>query len=311
MEYKDYYETLGVERSATEDEIKRAYRKLARKYHPDVSKDPNADERFKTVGEAYEVLKDPSKRAAYDQLGSDWHTGQEFRPPPDWERSFSFGGPGAGGMDGFASSGAFSDFFETLFRQPHVRRDQAFQGAFQGTDARARVNVTLEQLVAEQPVELTLEQPVTNADGSRTVQRKRLSVRVPSGLREGQSFRLKGQGAPGIGGGPAGDLYIELVFIPHPTYETVGLDVHSEVTIAPWQAVLGGEVSADTLKGTVKLKVPAGSKSGSRLRLGGRGLPGKPSGDQYVTLKIDVPTEVSDEQRLAYEELARVSQRTS
>ena len=159
------------------------------------------------------------------------------------------------GMDGFASSGAFSDFFETLFRQPGMRREQAFQG----TDARARVNVTLEQLVAEQPVELTLEQPVTNADGSRTVQRKRLSVRVPSGLREGQSFRLKGQGTPGSGGAPAGDLYIELVFIPHPTYETVGLDVHSEVTIAPWQAVLGGEVSADTLKGTVKLKVPAGS----------------------------------------------------
>lgn len=313
MEYRDYYHVLGVERGASQDEIKRAYRRLARKYHPDVSGEADADTRFKEVGEAYEVLKDPEKRAAYDQLGSNWRAGQEFRPPPGWERQFRF----ETGMDGV---GGFSDFFQAIFggggpfgdaagpggptgaRNPFAEAmggGRGFGGETRGRDARAVLRVTLEQLAAEQPVEVVLNQ----AGGASA---KRLKVKVPPGLTDGQSFRLRGQGDPGMGGA-AGDLYLELRLLPHPEFTVDGLDIRSEVPVTPWEAVLGTSVSVPTLTGRVKLKIPPGTTGGKRLRLGGRGLPGSPPGNHLVTVRIDVPAHVTPRERALYESLAESS----
>lgn len=313
MEYRDYYDVLGVERGASQEEIKRAYRRLARKYHPDVSRESDADARFKEVGEAYEVLKDPEKRAAYDQLGSNWRAGQEFRPPPGWERQFRF----ETGMDG---AGGFSDFFQAIFGDGGIFGDAArpggpsgaagpfadalrghrgFGGEARGRDARASLHVTLEQLASGEPVEVALNQP----GGSGA---KRLKVKVPGGLTDGQSFRLRGQGDPGMGGA-AGDLYLELRLLPHPEFTVDGLDVGSEVPITPWEAVLGTSVSVPTLTGRVKLKIPPGTTGGKRLRLTGRGLPGSPAGNHLVTVRVDVPAHVTPRERALYESLAEAS----
>ena len=313
MEYRDYYHVLGVERGASQEEIKRAYRRLARKYHPDVSREADADTRFKEVGEAYEVLKDPEKRAAYDQLGSNWRAGQEFRPPPGWERQFRF----ETGMDG---AGGFSDFFQAIFGDGGIFGDAAgpggpssaggpfadalrghrgFGGDSRGRDTRAVLQVTLEQLASGEPVEVALDQ----AGGSGP---KRLKVKVPAGLTDGQSFRLRGQGDPGTGGA-AGDLYLELRLLPHPEFAVDGLDVRSEVPVAPWEAVLGTSVSVPTLTGRVKLKIPPGTTGGKRLRLGGRGLPGSPPGNHLVTVRIDVPAHVTPREKALYESLAASS----
>ncbi len=293
MDYKDYYNTLGISRDASQDEVKRAYRKLARKYHPDVSTESDADTRFKEVGEAYEVLKDPEKRAAYDQLGSNWQNGQQFQPPPEWA-DFGFSN------SGFQGGGHFSDFFDSLFGQQQSRHAT-------GRDVHARLEVTLEQMASGAPVELALQVPQLAPDGSTRSSVKRLKVKVPPGLTEGESFRLKGQGHASPGGGPAGDLYVDLVFAPHPSYTVSGLDVHSELSIAPWQAVLGDKVSVATLNGPVMVRVPAGSTTGKRLRLAGRGLPGNPAGNHYVTLKIDIPTSLSERERELYSQLATAS----
>lgn len=312
MEYRDYYHVLGVERGASQEEIKRAYRRLARKYHPDVSRESDADARFKEVGEAYEVLKDPEKRAAYDQLGSNWRAGQEFRPPPGWERQFRF----ETGMDG---AGGFSDFFQAIFGDgglfgdagsragpsgagpfaDALRGHRGFGGDARGRDARAVLHVTLEQLASGEPVEVALNQ----AGGSGA---KRLKVKVPPGLTDGQSFRLRGQGDPGTGG-RAGDLYLELRLLPHPGFTVDGLDIRSEVPIAPWEAVLGTSVSVPTLTGRVKLKIPPGTTGGKRLRLAGRGLPGSPAGNHLVTVRVEVPEHVTPRERALYESLAEAS----
>ncbi|MYE13128.1 MAG: DnaJ domain-containing protein [Gammaproteobacteria bacterium] len=313
MEYRDYYRVLGVERGASQEDIKRAYRRLARKYHPDVSRESDADARFKEVGEAYEVLKDPEKRAAYDQLGSNWRAGQEFRPPPGWERQFRF----ETGMDG---AGGFSDFFQAIFGDGGLFGDAArpggpsgagpfadalrghrgFGGDTRGRDARAVLHVTLEQLASREPVEVALNQ----AGGSGA---KRLKVKVPPGLTDGQSFRLRGQGDAGTGSGVSGDLYLELRLLPHPEFTVDGLDIRSEVTVAPWEAVLGTGVSVPTLTGRVKLKIPPGTTGGKRLRLAGRGLPGSPAGNHLVTVRVDVPAHVTPRERALYESLAEAS----
>jgi curved DNA-binding protein len=305
MEYKDYYEILGVSRDATQDDIKKAYRKLARKYHPDVSEAADAEERFKEVGEAYEVLSDAEKRAAYDQLGSNWQQGQDFRPPPDWDTGFEFRG------SGFAGEG-FSDFFEFVFGGgspfgPGMGggggrgRGGGFRA--QGEDHHAKVAIDLEDSYQGANRTITLQVPEYDQQGRLVRRQRQIDVRIPKGITSGQRIRLSGQGAPGMGGGPAGDLYLEVEFRPHRLFEVDGHDLTLDLPIAPWEAALGGKVSVPTLGGSVELKVPEGSVSGQRLRLKGRGLPGNPAGNQYVRLRIDVPPARTEEQRRLYEQM--------
>lgn len=310
MEYKDYYQILGVDRDATQDAIKKAYRRLARKYHPDVSEEADAEDRFKAVGEAYEVLSDPEKRAAYDQLGANWREGQDFRPPPDWDTGFEFTG------GGFAGAG-FSDFFEQMFGGgspfgPDMAGGRAGHGphggfgggrAMAGEDHHARVAIALEDSYHGGTRGVTLEIPEYDARGRLARRQRRLDVRIPKGIAAGQRIRLAGQGAPGPGGGPAGDLYLEVEFQPHPLYTVEGRDLTLELPLAPWEAALGATVPVPTLGGTVDMKIPAGSRSGQRLRLKGRGLPGKSPGDQYLRLQVQAPPAKTDEQRRLYEQL--------
>ncbi|MBL37392.1 MAG: cytochrome C biogenesis protein [Xanthomonadales bacterium] len=302
MEFKDYYKIMGVEPEAGADEIKRAYRKLARKYHPDVSDDPNAEDRFKEVGEAYEVLKDPAKREEYDQLRKGgWRGGQEFRPPPGWgdgsgRGGFDFSDLGGGGGFRAEDAGGFSDFFETLFGGGGRRRQ-----AHKGADVRARVEIDLETAYAGGTRRISLQRPERASDGS--VQRKvrSMDVKIPPGMTEGRQIRLAGKGDPGPGNAPAGDLYLEIHILPHRLFELDGKDVHLTLPIAPWEAALGAKVAVPTLAGKVQMNIPAGATSGQRLRLKGRGLPGTPPGDQYALLKIVAPKPADEEQRKLYE----------
>jgi curved DNA-binding protein len=302
MQYKDYYRILGLERGADADEIKRAYRKLARKYHPDVSKEPNAEERFKEVSEAYEVLHDAEKRQAYDRLGANWRAGQDFRPPPGWENEFAFRGGGAQAQtEGF---GDFSDFFESFFGRMNGRAGGAGRSAA-GEDQSTPLAIDLED--AFHGATRTLQVRVAEPDGQgRTVHHdKTLVVHIPAGIRAGQRIRLAGQGGPGHAGGPPGDLYLEISFKPHPLYQADGRDLILNLPVTPWEAALGATVQAPTPGGVVELQVPAGSASGRKLRLKGRGLPGKPAGDLYVVLQIALPPADSDKAREVYEHMAR------
>ncbi|HKJ77043.1 MAG TPA: DnaJ C-terminal domain-containing protein [Gammaproteobacteria bacterium] len=304
MEYKDYYKILGVERDATQDDIKKAYRKLARKYHPDVSKEADAEDRFKEMHEAYEVLKDPEKRAAYDRLGARWQEGEEFRPPPDWDTGFEFSGGGFTDAD----AEQFSDFFESLFGGggPFAGfHDRTGGGGFRmrGQDHHAKVQIRLEDAFHGTSREIHLDVPEVDAAGRVTTRQRTLRVRIPSGITEGRQIRLAGQGGAGVEGGPAGDLYLEIEFAPHPLFHADGKDIHVNLPIAPWEAALGGQVKVPTLGGSVDMKVPAGSRSGQRLRLKGRGLPGSPPGDQYVVLQVVVPPAKTDEDRKLYEQM--------
>lgn len=305
MDYKDYYKILGLRRDASQDEIKRVYRRLARKYHPDVSKEPNAEERFKEVQEAYEVLKDPEKRAAYDQLGSNWRSGQEFRPPPDWGKGFEFSssfGSSAGDDPGF------SDFFASLFgaRSPfgeRTRRGSRF--AASGEDHVAKIQIDLEAAFHGGTQTIELKSPQLDEDGRVLVKPRTLRVTIPAGVVEGQRIRLAGQGSAGVGGGPAGDLYLEISFKPHRLYQVEGRDITLTLPIAPWEAALGATVQTPTLAGPVELRIPAGAKSGQKLRLKGRGLPGTTPGDQYVVLKIVLPPADTPEARALFEQMKR------
>lgn len=303
MEFKDYYKIMGVAPEASAEDIKRAYRKLARKYHPDVSSEADAEARFKELGEAYEVLKDPARREQYDQLrkggygGHAWREGEEFRPPPGWDRGgfeWSFGdGGGFRGDD----AGGFSDFFETLFGGAQRRR------AHKGADVRGRVDIDLETAFAGGTRRITLERPERAADGSVRRNARTLDVRIPPGMTEGRQIRLAGKGDRGAGNAPAGDLFLEVHVLPHRLFELDGKDVHLTLPIAPWEAALGARVAVPTLGGEVTLNVPAGSSSGQRLRLKGRGLSGNPPGDQYVLLKLVTPRPADDEQRKLYERM--------
>jgi len=299
MDYKDYYKTLGVERTATKDEIKRAYRKLARKYHPDVSKEKDAEAKFKDLGEAYEVLKDPEKRIAYDQLGSNWNSQQGFRPPPDWGTGFEFSGapPGAGGQNDF------SDFFESLFGQ--ARRPGGGNRGFhmQGEDHHAKIRVDIEDSFHGVSRSIALQMPEVTADGHVTSRTRTLKVSIPKGVRQGQQIRLSGQGAKGKGSGKAGDLYLEIEFNPHRFYRLEGADVYLELPVAPWEAALGASVKVPTPLGAIDLKIPANSKAGKKLRLKGRGLPAKLPGDLYVVLQIVLPPADDDKSREIYKRM--------
>ena len=298
MEYKDYYQVMGVARDAAQDDIKRAYRKLARKYHPDVSKEANAEARFKEVGEAYEVLKDPEKRAAYDKLGANWKAGQEFRPPPDWGTGSGFSGGGPAGAGGGAD---FSDFFESLFGRGFEGGPRG-RGSFniRGENRHARVLIDLDDAYNGATRAITLGIPEVDDQGRLVTREHALNVKIPRGILPGQQIRLAGQGAPGVGEGKAGDLYLEIEFRPHPLYRVEGRDVHLELPVAPWEAALGAAVKAPTPGGTVELKVPPDSIAGRKLRLKGRGIPASPPGDFYVVLQIALPPADSEAAKARY-----------
>ncbi len=295
MEYKDYYDILGLKKDATQDEIKRAYRKLARKYHPDVSKESDAEQRFKEVGEAYEVLKDPEKREAYDQLGSNWKAGQSgFQPPPDWEQNFDFGGGGY--TQGNAHD--YSSFFEDLFGggrtsgRTHYYSGGTGQGGFRskGENVRAKIMIDLEDSLNGSTRSFTLQMPEINEQGQIVNKQRTLKVKIPKGIKEGQTIRLSKQGNPGIGGAERGDLLLEVGFNPHRLYTVKGKDLYLNVPVAPWEATLGATIQVPTPDGKkVGMKVPPDSQQGRRLRLKGKGLPGKNAGDFYVVLQIVLP----------------------
>ena len=300
MEYKDYYKIMGVKKDATQDEIKRAYRKLARKYHPDVSKEPDAEEKFKQVGEAYEVLKDPEKRAAYNQLGDNWQAGQEFKPPPDWDAGFEFSG---GGFTG-GNASAYSDFFESLFGHDFSRaRGGQAQFHARGEDHHAKVLIDLEDTYHGAARTITLRTPELDAKGHVITHERTLNVRIPKGVKAGQRIRLAGQGSPGFGKGDAGDLYLQIEIKPHPLYRVEGLDIYLDLPVAPWEAALGAKVKAPTPEGVVDLKIPPGSVSGHKLRLKGRGIPGKPPGNLYVIVRIALPPADDDRAKELYRKM--------
>lgn len=310
MDYKDYYQIMGVARGASQEEIKRAYRKLARKFHPDVSKEPNAEERFKELQEAYEVLKDPEKRAAYDQLGARWKAGQEFRPPPDWGRDFEFSGGFAGGGE----EADFSDFFASLFGagSPFARAGRAGGGprrahAPGGQDHFARIEISLEDAYRGGAHTIELKSPELQADGHVVVRPRALRVTIPAGIAEGQQIRLAGQGSSAMGGGRPGDLYLEVAFRPHRNFHVEGRDVTLTLPVTPWEAALGATVPVPTLGGAVDMRIQAGSRAGQKLRLKGRGLPGPAgsAGDQYVVLKVVLPPADSPRARELYEQMKK------
>ena len=301
MKFKDYYQIMGVERDATQDEIKRAYRQLARKYHPDVSKEADAEARFKEVGEAYEVLKDPEKRAAYDQLGANWKAGQDFRPPPDWKEGFEFSGGDFAGGD----TAGFSDFFESLYgRGSGPGRGSRASFHAQGEDRHARVLIDLEDAYTGTTRGITLRVPGVDAQGRVATREHTLNVTIPRGIRAGQHIRLAGQGAPGIGQGKPGDLYLEVEFRPHARYRVEERDVYLDLPVAPWEAALGTTAKVASPNGIVELKIPADSAAGRKLRLKGRGIPGNPPGDLYVVLHIALPSAKTEAARAFYRNMA-------
>jgi curved DNA-binding protein len=301
MKFKDYYQTLGVPREASADDIKHAYRRLARKYHPDLNKEPEAEGQFKELGEAYEVLKDPEKRAAYDDVGKRWQPGAEA-PPPGWDSGYEFRG-GGGDAEAGAGFADHSDFFEALFgRRGAQARHRAPPRA---QDHHAKVLIDLADAYRGAQRGIRLQVPTLDAQGRVVMSERTLDVAIPAGVREGQHLRLAGQGAPGFDGAPAGDLYLEIHFRPHPLYRVDGRDVYLDLPVAPWEAALGADVAVPLPDGSVQMSIPAGSSQGRKLRLKGKGIPGKAPGDLYVVLQIAVPAPATDAQRQAWRDLAQ------
>jgi curved DNA-binding protein len=303
MEFKDYYKVLGLERTATQDELKKAFRKLARTYHPDINKDASAEARFKEISEANEVLSDAEKRAAYDQLGQQWKPGQEFRPPPDWDAGFEFTG-----ATSQRAAGDFSDFFETLFSG--MRRGEPPSGGraefhARGEDHHAKVLIDLRDSLEGTTRTLSLRIPAVDAGGHVILKDHTLNVTIPRGVMQGQNIRLKGKGAPGTGRLPAGDLYLEIHFKPDPLYRVAGGDLYVELPVTPWEAALGATVKFPTPAGPIMLKIPAGSMQGRELRIKGRGIPASKLGDLYAVLKIVLPAADTERARQIYTDMAR------
>ncbi len=316
MEFKDYYAALGIDRTAPPEEVKRAYRKLARRYHPDVSKEPQAESRFKEVLEAYEALQDPEKRSAYDDLARRQPRGQPFQPGGDWRGT---NGAEPGGRDGGAPASEpsdFSEFFASVFSRQAQKAANAYragmaQGAapapppVAGEDHHAKVAITVEEAYLGGRRTLQLRLPVMGADGRVAGLRDQaVEVALPPGLQEGQHLRLPGQGAPGIGGAPAGDLFLQISLEPHPRWRVEGRDVYVTLPVAPWEAALGAQLPLQTPAGELTLNVSAGSGAGRRFRLKGRGLPGEPPGDLYAVLKVVLPRAETTADREAFQRLA-------
>jgi len=311
MEFKDYYAVLGVERTATRDEIKRAYRRLARKFHPDVSSEPDAEARFKDVAEAHEALIDVERRAAYDEIAQRHANGQPFEPPPGWDSGFEYSGAGPGGMRGrqpgagSADGADFSQFFESLFGRggagddQDIHRRRAGSARAHGRDHHAKVAIELLDAYRGALRTISLRMPTIDAAGQVTMQVRQLEVAIPKGVRDGQHLRLAGQGAP------AGDLYLEIEILPHPVFRLEGADIRFELPLAPWEAALGATVTVPTPDGSVQLGVPPGSGQGRRLRLKGKGLAGKVPGDLYAVLTIALPPSASESEQAAYRVFAQ------
>ncbi len=290
MEFKDYYQILGVSKTASEDDIKKQYRRLAHKYHPDVSKEKDAEEKFKAMKEAYEVLKDPEKRKAYDQMGSGHRGGDSFTPPPGWEFH-----QGQQSRNQHYAEADFSDFFESLFGQ-HARGSARHQQSFQqdGEDQHSKISISLEEAFhgGERRVEL-----------SQGKNKRQLNIKIPAGITQGQSIRLSGQGMPGLNGGKNGDLYLEIAIEKHPQFLVDKKDIYVTLPVTPWEAALGEKIEVPTLGGLIAFKLPAKAQSGQKIRLKGRGLPGNPAGDQYITLSIHIPEPKTDAQKALYEKM--------
>ena len=307
MEFKDYYKVLGVERTASDAEIKKAFRRLARKHHPDISKAPDASARMQALNEAHEVLRDKEKRAAYDHVGQGAQPGQAFQPPPGWDSGFEF----SGAPDGSGDGADHSDFFEALFgaaRRGGARGRPGDSGgaprAMRGQDHHAKIVVPLEDAFHGATREIALHSPEMDASGNMALHERTLQVGIPKGIRGGQQIRLAGQGSAGFGDGPRGDLYLEVAFAPHPHWRVDGRDLYANLPVAPWEAALGASVNLATPDGKVELQVPAGSQSGRKLRLRGRGIPGSTPGDFYVMLAVVLPPASDDKARAAYRQMA-------
>jgi curved DNA-binding protein len=300
LEFKDYYQELSVARDAPAGEVKKAYRKLARKYHPDVSKEPDAEKRMKELNEAYAVLSDPEKRAAYDQLGRGYQPGQDFRPPPDWDTGFEFSERGAPG----AEAADFSDFFAELFgRMGEPARGAAAHG--RGGYHHAKISLDLEDAYTGATRQISLRVPRIDANGRVVLDTRTLNVKIPRGIREGQIIRLAGQGAAGLGEGKAGDLLLEVHFKPHDRLRADGRDLLLTLPVAPWEAALGAVVPVNLPDGTLKVRIPAGAQSGSELRVRGRGIPSDPPGDLLLEIRVVLPPASTPKARELYETMAR------
>ncbi len=302
MEFKEYYKTLGVDQTASADQIKKAYRKLARKYHPDVSKEANASAQMAEVNEANAVLSDPEKRAAFDKLAQRRAAGGEFQPPPGWDAGFQFSDAGATG----GNEGDFSEFFNTLFsRAAQARRGDGAQAQMRGSDHHAKISIDLADAYHGATRPLSLREARLDASGNVVNAERVLNVQIPKGVREGQSIRLRGQGSPGFNGGPAGDLYLEIGFEPDARYRIDGRDVTQTLPVAPWEAALGATVEVPTPSGRVEVNVPPGSNNGRKLRLKGRGVPGHPPGDLYLEIELALPPADTEQARKLYQTMAR------
>jgi curved DNA-binding protein len=305
MKYKDYYAILGVKRDASADDVKKAYRKLAQKHHPDVSKEKGAEEKFKEVAEAYQTLKDPEKRAAYDQLGSGYQPGQEFRPPPGWEQQFGERGAGNFSFDDLDLSDLFESLSGRARRGARARADMPIPGA----DYEVTVHLSLEDAYRGTELDLNLGVPEYDGEGGVRHAQKTIKARIPKGATDGQRLRLRGQGGKGVNGGRDGDIYLNIALHPHPLFRPSGHDLYLDLPLAPWEAALGATVEVPTLDGAVNLKVPPGTAAGRKLRLAKKGMPkpGGGEGDLYAIVQIVNPTVLSDRERELFKQLAEVS----
>ena len=303
MEYKDYYQIMGVERNADAAAVKRAYRLLARKYHPDVSAEADAEQRFKEVGEAYDVLKDPEKRAAYDQLGENWQSGQSFQPPPDWGTGAEYSSQGFDGGFGGQSNSTHSDFFESLFGHAFSQADHGFQQS-PNNDHHAKILIDLEDSLSGTTRSITLQVPQMDGQGRMLQKARVLEIKIPKGIRNGQHIRLAGQAQTSAGGAP-GDLFLEVSIKPHKLYRVEGADLHYQLPLAPWEAALGAKVKVPTPSGTVSLKISADAKDGQQMALRGRGLPSKTPGDLFVELSIVLPKADTPEAKELYRQMEK------